>query len=434
MSQSWRNKALQALPLYRAPIHPEIQHGEILRNDEEAHELLFSPDRTDFEEETDEQQPQDVKEQPVSEWSSKASVAADKSKFAARRASLLAAVILSIFLIAGLFIISSVSIRNDRAKEADLTDANSSTSTPLIITDPKMVRQEWRALSLEDKDGYITALRCLRSLPPQLSHMPPNASSYSDFPYIHAHIGYRTHNSASFLPWHRYFLHLYEQRLRSECGYAGGIPYWDWTKDADDLAKSPVFDAQSGFGGNGDMDGELIVGQHGRCVMDGPFAGLEVLWYDVKYRPHCLSRGFRTDEDGIVGKMDGSALRPAEIEAILELDEYEAFVTMLEKKVHDVIPFGVGGDFETFSAPFEPLFWLHHSQLDRIWWLWQQEKERRTAEYRGHKFRHSIEMASLDDDIEMGGTIGPNVVVRDVMRTNGGCNSGDSQVLCYQYA
>ena len=56
-------------------------------------------------------------------------------------------------------------------------------------------------------------------------------TAYADFPWIHSRIGYHTHHTASFLPWHRYFLHIYESTLRSKCGYEGGLVYWDWTLD-----------------------------------------------------------------------------------------------------------------------------------------------------------------------------------------------------------
>lgn len=32
---------------------------------------------------------------------------------------------------------------------------------------------------------------------------------------------YIAHDAAPFLPWHRYFIHLYELALRESCGYEG---------------------------------------------------------------------------------------------------------------------------------------------------------------------------------------------------------------------
>ena len=426
MSQSWKSQAWRGLPLYNSS-RTEKQE---LRDEEEDHELLTSPDRSSNEDEFD----QDTnaayrrsRQEPALFWSD--SDRKNGSRCAERYASIVAATLLLIVLIAGLGIISSTTTQMCSGEEISRPPSSLGSATDKA----KIVRQEWRRLTTAQQQSYISALKCLQSLPPLLPHMPPNASSYSDYPYVHAHIGYRTHNSASFLPWHRYFLHLFESRLRTDCGYDGGIPYWDWTLDAEDLASSPVISADNGFGGDGDPAGDITVGRHGRCVVDGPFAGLQVLWYDVKYQPHCLSRGFRTDEAGGNGRMDGSALSPEEIDRILDLDGYEDFVPALEKKVHDVIPFGVGGDFETFSAPFEPLFWLHHSQLDRLWWLWQKERDERIGEYGGHRFRHSIEAATLDDKVEVGGVLGRDVMVRDLVSVDRGCEGHDNGLLCYSY-
>ena len=298
------------------------------------------------------------------------------------------------------------------------------------------LRREWRTLSPPEQQHYISSVRCLLSQPSRLHpSKADNSSLYEDFPWIHAHVGYKSHNSAQFLPWHRYFLHVYETALRQDCGYRGeGLVYWDWTLDSDALEHAPVFDAETGFGGNGDVDGEITVGNHGHCLKDGPFTDIWAKFYDVKYKPHCLSRGFRTDA-GADGHMDGSLVSPVAIEEVLSIPTYEDFVTRMESQIHDAIPFGIGGDFETFTAPYDPIFFLHHTQLDRLWWLWQQRNPAdRTMLYEGHKERHSTEKAGLGDAIEMKG-LDVDVTVRQVMNTQGKTiwKVNNEELLCYRY-
>ena len=67
--------------------------------------------------------------------------------------------------------------------------------------------------------------------------------------------------------------------------------YWDWSLDWNNFVDAPVWDNEHGFGGDGDVTGDITVGE-GRCVAEGPFAGLEAMFYDDEYHPHCLSRGF----------------------------------------------------------------------------------------------------------------------------------------------
>jgi len=74
----------------------------------------------------------------------------------------------------------------------------------------------------------------------------------------------------------------------------------------------------------------------------------------------------------------------------------------------------------------DPLFFLHHTQLDRLWWLWQQRQPANgLTAYGGHKERHSIEMANLDDTLFYKG-LASDIRVREVMNVEG-------DLLCYRY-
>jgi hypothetical protein len=97
-------------------------------------------------------------------------------------------------------------------------------------------------------------------------------------------------------------------------------------------------------------------------VVDGPLTDTQTKYYDVKYKPHCLSRGFREDE-GNLGHMNGDAISPQSIEEVLQIGDYERLVAEMESRVHDAIPFGIGGDFETFTVPYSKEFIL----ILRLW-------------------------------------------------------------------
>lgn len=79
-----------------------------------------------------------------------------------------------------------------------------------------------------------------------------------------------------------------------------------------------------------------------------------------------------------------------------------------------------------FTSPYDPLFYLHHTQLDRVWYLWQNaDLENRLNQYRGVAEANSSREAGLDDLMLMGGFV-EDVRARDVLDTMGG-------VLCYRY-
>jgi len=73
----------------------------------------------------------------------------------------------------------------------------------------------------------------------------------------------------------------------------------------------------------------------------------------------------------------------------------------------------------------DPVFFLHHAQLDRLWWKWQVMHPEKRLDYGGLASHKSKERGSVDDVLLMGG-IAPNIAVAQVLDTQG-------DVLCYQY-
>lgn len=97
------------------------------------------------------------------------------------------------------------------------------------------VRKEWRQLNASEKSNYISAVKCLQKHPSKTTGV---GRLSDDFPWLHRRVnkysrsrpGKRltnsnaVHQSALFLPWHRYLLHLYEEYLRQLCKYSGPLP------------------------------------------------------------------------------------------------------------------------------------------------------------------------------------------------------------------
>ena len=74
----------------------------------------------------------------------------------------------------------------------------------------------------------------------------------------------------------------------------------------------------------------------------------------------------------------------------------------------------------------DPVFFLHHTQLDRLWWKWQQVDARiRVKEYSGKAAYTSRSEAGLEDPLPLGELAG-DVRVKDMMDTESGR-------LCYKY-
>jgi len=293
-------------------------------------------------------------------------------------------------------------------------------STPVSSCVSPPIRREWRTLNTAAKREYIEAVQCLATKPSQVGG---NGSLYDDFPWIHQQTAPTAHGAASFFPWHRYFIHVYELALQNECGYKGVLPYWDWSADWKNFANSPIWDNKHGFGGNGDQSGELTVGE-GRCITDGPFASLQANFFGENYEPHCLSRGFL---NGAKLEELCDLVRPDVVEDIMQNKDFSTFSAALEKNAHHFVSGSIRGDFAKYTGPYDPVFFLHHANLDRLWWQWQQEDaENRIMAYNGQAPKTSSSANVQLFDMLTVGDLASEVSVRDVMKTNDG-------MFCYQY-
>ncbi|KAK7931176.1 hypothetical protein PG985_001888 [Apiospora marii] len=284
-------------------------------------------------------------------------------------------------------------------------------------------RVEWRTLGADVQKQYVDAVLCLKTKP---SGMGLNTTRYDDFPYVHTKLDQTIHTVAMFLPWHRLFVQVYEDSLR-DCGYTGPMAYWDWTLDTADVTKAPVWDPETGFGGNGDPAIDpLKESSLKKCLVDGPLKGSQVAYTMHGYAPHCLARNWNS---GIAfpGDMLADSYTKEVVAEVAAKDNYADFRYELEGGPHGAIHSAVGGDMSPATSPNDPIFFLHHAQIDRLWTQWQQEKpETRTMEFGGPKTKDKEPgKASLDDVMPYLGLV-PDIKVSEVMSTH-------TSKLCYAY-
>jgi tyrosinase len=235
------------------------------------------------------------------------------------------------------------------------------------------------------------------------------------------------HFVAQFLPWHRYFVHIYEKALR-DCGYSKHMPYWDWTQDAGALPSSQVVEAFGGNGAGGGWSSPSRPNPLTSCVTSGPLADMTLTYYDGTERKHCLNRQLNNGTGSENEALWGSKFyNPDYIENLMDSSEdFVTFWEVLENEPHGAIHNAIGGDMVPSTSPNDPLFFLHHAQVDRLWWLWQQQDpSARDTDFGGKRIDGSD--ATLDDEMpfmELGSE--KAVTIRGMMTTNDG-------MLCYTY-
>ncbi|KAH6682868.1 putative tyrosinase [Halenospora varia] len=327
-------------------------------------------------------------------------------------------------------------------------------------------RIEFGSMETEDRKAYTDAVTCLQS---KEANTPESVSTgaksrFDDFIVTHILQTPFVHYSGTFLGWHRWYLWVYEQALRDECDYEGPFPYWDWPKWAHAPQDSPIFNGDEfSMGSNGEripnntgirpllpwkkLGGGTIPippGFGGGCVQTGPFNNMVVNLGPVTlsnvtgpdgglgHNPRCLKRD--------VGPL--MAMRATNYTAVLEtfkystISEYQTFLQGAPGSggggVHGGGHFTVSGDpaGDFYVSPGDPVFYLHHGQIDRLYTMWQGlDPETRQWSLAGTNTmldEPASANTTLDDPLDLKYSGGGTVTMRDIMSTTKG-------PFCYVY-
>ena len=131
---------------------------------------------------------------------------------------------------------------------------------------------------------------------------------------------------------------------------------------ADGAITSVVLDPITGFGGNGTGAGDVTQ----NCITNGPFVGFinNLGPGHQKGVPNCIYRWV----NDTVSLMSGAPY----VNECLSKSTYLEFWPCLESAPHIGGHGGVGGKMlDPIASPGDPLFYLHHTWLDKIFWEWQ---------------------------------------------------------------
>ena len=228
--------------------------------------------------------------------------------------------------------------------------------------------------------------------------------------------GNLAHQGPVFLPWHREFLKRLELDLQ-EIVPDISLPYCDWTNDFGNPNNSIVWSNEL-FGGNGDplyRHPSLFFEPSqdmGYVVTTGPF----------KYNPDdptAYSMPSFDEELNLRFDKNGNLIRQPllrafrecivtlryafpnfpDIQRLFNIHEYdspdfflhnedsnpsfrnslEGWFTLetgrLQSRIHNAIHVWISGTMQTAYSPGDPIFFLNHANVDRIWAEWQKTDE-----------------------------------------------------------
>jgi tyrosinase len=84
---------------------------------------------------------------------------------------------------------------------------------------------------------------------------------------------------------------------------------------------------------------------------------------------------------------------------------------------------------DVFNSPNDPLFFMHHSNLDRVWALWQEQDPLNRLHDIGPKPWFDFSPISMNMVLQMG-VFAPDKKVSEVFDTQ---NRDGRGILCYKY-
>ncbi|NER51776.1 MAG: tyrosinase family protein, partial [Symploca sp. SIO1A3] len=218
-------------------------------------------------------------------------------------------------------------------------------------------------------DKFINAVTTLKKTPTK-DRNGNFTNIYDQFVAIHPAVsrlqGFATvdgaHGNAAFLPWHREYIHRFEQALQTVDPDVW-LPYWDWT---DHVGSEFVLFQDNFIGPNGGSGG---IG--GGDVESGHFSLAQGGWrIDDRLGPlspsGALVRNLREFSE---------LATQSDVDFALNQDSYNLFRPALESgnNLHNWGHVWTGGNMGNFFSPNDPLFWLHHANVDRIWAEWQAD-------------------------------------------------------------
>jgi tyrosinase len=328
------------------------------------------------------------------------------------------------------------------------------------------VRTEFRAMSNEMRKEFTDAVTCLKNMAPQVmtaaqsADFPGVKSRYDEYVATHIENTFKIHATADFLAWHRHFIYTFEQDLKTSCGYTGTLPYWDWAADAQAVDQSEIFNGDEfSMGSNGEyipdradtylglQDLNFPPGTGGGCVHSGPFSNTTYTTnlgpidspynnnvanqYD--YNPRCLIRDLNSWFSQRYNTYSNVADLAIGVDSVQYLQALmQGYLGDNKLGIHGGGHWLGGGpsQLEDFhSSPNDPIFYIHHAMVDRIWTVWQymDRENRQNAIYGTSTLNNSPASAdmTLKDELPFG-LVTSSPVLGDLMDTLAG-------PYCYRY-
>ncbi|WP_341711276.1 tyrosinase family protein [Erythrobacter sp.] len=204
------------------------------------------------------------------------------------------------------------------------------------------VRKDIANLAINDPilDTYRDAIAQMQALP---QSDPRNWTRQAQI-----HLNTCPHGNWFFLPWHRAYLVALDDIVRKLTGNKDfSMPYWNWTCQR--AVPTPFWQAGS------------VLNYSPRSANSSSMANESIVGVSA------MNTILAQTDFQLFGSGKATALRGA-----------GGFQGQLEQGPHNYIHGFVGGTMGTYMSPLDPIFWLHHCNIDRVWFDWNSSGKANT--------------------------------------------------------
>ncbi|KAK1424036.1 hypothetical protein QVD17_19347 [Tagetes erecta] len=260
---------------------------------------------------------------------------------------------------------------------------------PFVFPNEKTVRMRWPAHqgTFEQVDKYRRAIQAMRDLPDDHPHSFNNQAKVhcaycngyynqidSGFPHIDIHI----HNSWLFFPFHRWYLYFYERilgKLINDPTFA--LPFWKWDEPSG-MRIPEIFIPENVNGKPNPLYDVYRDARHIKeVVIDLDYDRKDKFVPDeiqIAYNLCTIYRDLIRNGGDTISFFGG-----VYIAGDSPVSNNDPSVGSVEAGSHTAVHRWVGdatkplfedmGNF--YSAGYDPVFYIHHVNVDRMWKLWK---------------------------------------------------------------
>lgn len=233
-----------------------------------------------------------------------------------------------------------------------------------------IIRKSVNHLSHEQRRYLIMGIKRLKAETghrTSVSGSPINSYDYYVDLHRYSMANGAAHRAPAFLPWHRSFLLRFESDLRRVLADANfSLPYWDSAADASlaDPRHATIW-------------GDDIMGGDGMPVATGPFKAGDWILSPRGDLARTFGLGIRSlpAKADVRGCLEEAAYdhSPWDMSSPAGLrNRLEGWISPNgEPQMHNRVHVWIGGSMGPATSPNDPVFFLHHCNVDRIWAQWQ---------------------------------------------------------------